>query len=114
MIAVNIARRVAVAAGLVLAVSAGARAQDGARGSFIDTLANPAPLVFGMTGDDAARALGSPLHYVSGKPGNETLMALRDVGGSGLQPRADRLYLQFRNGRLTGWKGDWGRSWMWR
>lgn len=112
MIAVNIARRVAVAAGLVLAVSAGARAQDGARGFFIDTLANPVPLVFGMTGDDAARALGSPLYYVSGKPGNETLMALRDVGGSGLQP--DRLYLQFRNGRLTGWKGDWGRSWMWR
>lgn len=114
MIAVNIAKRVAVAAGIVLAVSVGARAQDGARGFFIDTLSNAVPLVFGMTGDDAARALGGPLYYVGGKPGNETLMALRAVGGSGLQPRADRLYLQFRNGRLTGWKGDWGQSWMWR
>jgi hypothetical protein len=26
---------------------------------------------------------------------------------------SDRLYLQFRRGRLTGWKGDWGHHWMW-
>jgi hypothetical protein len=25
-----------------------------------------------------------------------------------------RLYLQFRNGRLAGWKGDWGQNWMWQ
>ena len=25
-----------------------------------------------------------------------------------------RLFLQFRNGRLSGWKGDWGRNWMWQ
>src|SRR6202035_1262420 len=25
----------------------------------------------------------------------------------------DRLFLQFRDGRLAGWKGDWGHNWMW-
>jgi hypothetical protein len=25
-----------------------------------------------------------------------------------------RLFLQFRNGRLAGWKGDWGHNWMWQ
>ena len=27
--------------------------------------------------------------------------------------RNDQLFLQFRNGRLSAWKGDWGRNWMW-
>jgi hypothetical protein len=26
----------------------------------------------------------------------------------------DRLFLQFRNGRLAGWKEDYGRNWMWQ
>jgi hypothetical protein len=26
----------------------------------------------------------------------------------------DRLFLQFRNGRLAGWKEDYGHNWMWR
>jgi hypothetical protein len=26
----------------------------------------------------------------------------------------DRLFLQFRGGRLAGWKGDWGHNWMWQ
>jgi len=25
-----------------------------------------------------------------------------------------RLFLQFRHGRLAGWKGDWGHNWMWQ
>ena len=25
-----------------------------------------------------------------------------------------RLFLQFRKGRLAGWKGDWGHNWMWQ
>jgi hypothetical protein len=103
-----------IVAGMVLAATVEARAQDRAHAYFTDTLSNNVPLAFGMTSDDVARALNRPLYYVSGRPGHERLMALRDVGGSGLQPRADRLYLQFRNGRLTGWKGDWGQSWMWR
>jgi hypothetical protein len=78
------------------------------------TLSNTTPLVFGMDAETTARALGTPLHYVSGRPGDEIWLTFRNHGGSGLLPRRDRLYLQFRGGRLTGWKGDWGRSWMWR
>ena len=36
------------------------------------------------------------------------------LGGSGLFPIKDRLYLLFRKGRLAGWKGDWGHNWMWQ
>jgi hypothetical protein len=78
------------------------------------TLSNTTPLVFGMDADTATRALGTPLYYVNGHPGDEVLLAFRTHGGSGLLPRRDRLYLQFRAGRLTGWKGDWGHNWMWR
>ena len=63
---------------------------------------------------DAQRALGTPFTYVSGRPGNEIFLTFRDIGGSGLFPHHDRLYLQFRKGRLAGWKGDWGENWMWR
>lgn len=81
---------------------------------FTATLSNNTPLAFGMTAADAASALHVPLTYVSGRPGNEIYLAFRDIGGSGFFPRRDRLFLQFRHGRLTGWKGDWGRNWMWR
>ncbi len=81
---------------------------------FTSTLSNNVPIAFGMTPEDVAAALGSPLGYVSGRPGNEMLVAVRSLGGSGFFPRKDRLYLQFRAGRLTGWKGDWGHDWMWQ
>ena len=81
---------------------------------FTATLSNNTPLVFGMDAEDAARALGTPLNYISGRPGDETLLAFRNVGGSGLFFHKDRLYLQFRKGRLAGWKGDWGHNWMWQ
>lgn len=81
---------------------------------FTATLSNTKPLVFGMDPADAARALGTPLNYVSGRPGDEIFLSFRSQGGGGLFPRRDRLYMQFRKGRLTGWKGDWGRNWMWQ
>jgi hypothetical protein len=81
---------------------------------FTATLSNNTPLAFGMDPEDATRALGTPLNYVSGRPGNEIYLTIRHTGGSGLFPRNDRLYLQFRRGRLTGWKGDWGSRWMWQ
>lgn len=81
---------------------------------FNATLSNNVPLVFGMDPASAAAALQTPLAYVSGRPGHEIFLALRDVGGSGFFERRDRLFLQFRHGRLTGWKGDWGQNWMWR
>jgi hypothetical protein len=81
---------------------------------FTATLSNNIPLAFGMDTEAAARALGTPLTYVRGRAGDEIYLAFRDFGGSGLFPHKDRLYLQFRKGRLAGWKGDWGHNWMWQ
>ena len=69
-----------------------------------------APLSFGMSPDQASVALGVSLSYVRGSRGNELLLALPNVKGSALTIRSDGLYLQFRKGRLTGWKGDWGTA----
>lgn len=66
------------------------------------------PLMFGMTLDQASQALGVRLLYVRGRPGDELLAALPNVKGAALASRSDGLYLQFRRGRLSGWKGDWG------
>jgi hypothetical protein len=85
-----------------------------AHAPFTATLSNNTPLAFGMDAEDATRALGTPLNYVSGRRGDEIFLAFRNIGGSGFFPRNDRLYLQFRHGRLAGWKGDWGSRWMWQ
>jgi hypothetical protein len=71
-------------------------------------LANSTPLTFGMTADQASQVLGVPLIYVRGRPGEEMYLALPNVKGSALSDRRDGLYLQFRHGKLAGWKGDWG------
>ena len=84
------------------------------RPPFTATLSNNTPLVIGMNIEDTSRALGQPLHYVSGPRRAEIYLALRNLGGSGLINHSDRLFLQFRNGRLTGWKEDYGQNWMWR
>jgi hypothetical protein len=81
---------------------------------FTATLSNNTPLIFGMDAEEASAALGVPLNYISGRPGAEIFLAFRNVGGSGLFLKKDRLYLQFRKGRLAGWKGDWGHNWMWQ
>ena len=81
---------------------------------FNATLSNNTPLFFGMDAQEAATAFGVPLNYIRGRPGDEVLLAFRNVGGSGLFYKKDRLYLQFRKGRLAGWKGDWGHNWMWQ
>jgi hypothetical protein len=83
-------------------------------GSFTATLSNNTPLAFGMNADDVSQALGTPLNYVSGRPGDEIYLAFRNIGGSGLFLHKHRLFLQFRKGRLAGWKGDWGHNWMWQ
>jgi hypothetical protein len=84
------------------------------RAPFTATLSNNVPLAFGMDVEDVSRALREPLSYISGPPGDEIYLAIRNLGGSGLFNHHDRLYLQFRKGRLTGWKGDWGHNWMWQ
>ncbi len=81
---------------------------------FTTTLSNTTPLVFGMSAEDATEALGQPLTYVSGKTGNEIYLVIRNVGDSRWSSRDDPLYLQFRGGRLTGWKADWSRNLMWQ
>ena len=86
-------------------------AQQPQRVPFTSSLSNTTPLNFGMSVAEAASALGAPLDYVSGRPGNEVLAAARP--SPVYHQRDARLFLQFRDGRLTGWKGDWGRNWMW-
>jgi len=68
---------------------------------------NTAPLAFGMTLEEAAVALGVPLLYYSGDNGSEIYLAYGQAGVLGAYPVASALALQFRNGRLTGWKKDW-------
>ena len=115
-----IMRALAVAALMIAGASAPALAQHlppiggPTPPSFTATLSNNTPLAFGMDAQAAERALGSPLNYVSGRPGNEVYLTFRNLGGSGLFYNKHRLYLQFRNGRLAGWKGDWGHNWMWQ
>lgn len=110
--------RAGLAAALIEAPVAGAQAgQSGQtwapRLPFTMTLSNNTPLAFGMGVEETALALHGPLQYVRGRPGNEIFLAFRNIGGSGLVPHRHRLFLQFRHGRLTGWKGDWGENWMW-
>ncbi|HEY3796114.1 MAG TPA: hypothetical protein VGM09_30190 [Bradyrhizobium sp.] len=71
---------------------------------------NNTPLTFGMNVEEASAALGTTLVYVRGRPGNEMFLALPNVKGSALSDRRDGLYLQFRRGKLDGWKGDWGTN----
>jgi hypothetical protein len=73
-------------------------------------VANNTPLSFGMDADTVSQTLGTTLIYVRGRPGDEMFLALPNVKGSALSDRKDGLYLQFRHGRLTGWKGDWGSN----
>jgi hypothetical protein len=82
----------------------------GAASGAAQAMSSGSPLSFGMSIDEASAALGVPLSYVRGRPGDELLLALPNVKGSALGIRSDGLYLQFRQGRLTGWKGDWGTS----
>lgn len=93
-------------AGLVLGCLLAAPAVSAAQ----PASSSAAPLTFGMSIDQASTALGVPLSYVRGRPGDELLLALPNVKGHALAIRSDGLYLQFRRGRLSGWKGDWGTA----
>jgi len=69
--------------------------------------ANTQPLAHGMTVAQAARALGEPLVYHSGRASAEIYVAAGAAGIPGIDPSDAGIVLQFRNGRLTGWKRDW-------
>jgi hypothetical protein len=113
--------RIASLAAILAAMPGAALAQSTNRDTTLDgrvpftaTLSNHVPLVFGMDISQASAALRQPLQYVSGAPGQEIYLALRNQGGNGLLNHHDRLFLQFRAGRLAGWKEDYGHNWMWQ
>jgi hypothetical protein len=99
------AKRVLIMA-LVLGLASLVRAP--AHAQFVTLTPPNIPLTFGMTPEQVSWALGVQLLYVRGRPGDELLVALPNVRGAALASRSDGLYLQFRRGRLSGWKGDWG------
>ena len=65
------------------------------------------PLVFGMSKDQVARVVEAPLIYLSGPRDSERFLVERPATVPGLYPVDTRIVLQFRNGRLTGWRRDW-------
>ena len=109
---------IAVLSGCAVAPAQGGEAPDARvlrrTPPFIATLSNHAPLVFGMSPAEAADALRSKLTYVGGRRNHAIYLALSDTGSSLFFTRRDHLYLQFRHGRLTGWKGDWNLDETWR
>jgi hypothetical protein len=74
---------------------------------------NTLPLVYGMTPPEAELALGLPLRYYAGRRGSEVYLAVGPAGIPGYYRTKEAIALQFRRGRLTGWKRDWDlrRTW---
>lgn len=71
------------------------------------TAPNTAPLELGMTPDAAAVALGVPLQPIAGPPGSEVFVARLPAATPGPSPVDGLVWLQFRKGRLAGFKRDW-------
>jgi hypothetical protein len=97
-------------AAVVMMVAISGASSVGAQQVLTAAVSNGTPLSFGMNADEASLALGVTLNYVRGRPGDEMFLALPNVKGSALSARRDGLYLQFRRGKLEGWKGDWGTN----
>lgn len=95
----------AIALPLLAALAALAVPDAPARAQTPASLFRPA-LAFGMSAEEAQAALGTPLFYVRGRPGNELLVAQMQPGFLSSQLNGARVSLQFRQGRLTGWKWD--------
>ena len=77
---------------------------------------NTAPLAFGMTPQEVADAFAAPLVRIRGPRGGEIYLAEVRASVPGFYPVTRRTVLQFRNGRLTGWKNDWNLrtgGWPW-
>ncbi len=68
---------------------------------------NTAPLQFGMRPHAAAQAQGAPLAYLRGRRGSEVYVSSRGIPVVGFYGVEEGTALQFRRGRLTGWKHDW-------
>jgi len=67
---------------------------------------NILPLEFGMTPKEVEAALGEPLVYHSGRGGSQIYIAVGPTGIPGFYRVDTAIALQFRRGRLTGWRSD--------
>lgn len=65
------------------------------------------PFVFGMTPEQVEQVVQAPLIYLSGPRGSERYLVQRLSTVPGFYPVDTRIVLQFRRGRLTGWRRDW-------
>lgn len=75
---------------------------------------NAKPLAFGMTPEVAAGALDSPLTRVSGHRDSDIYYTERtSLTTAFIVRERQRLWLQFRHRRLTGWRYDWDRPPAW-
>lgn len=96
--------RALVVAGTILFGLSAARA--GSQGSYNNGFYND-PLVFGMTPEQVERVVQAPLIYLSGSRGSQRYLVERMSTVPGFYPVDARIVLQFRRGRLTGWRRDW-------
>jgi hypothetical protein len=78
-----------------------------------DVRTDAIPLEFGMTPDVVATALGVPLVHVSVVAVPSTYYAERSTQIPSVFTYDHLLWLQFRNGKLTGWKNDGKRAGPW-
>ena len=79
-----------------------------------DPGSNALPLAFGMSPDAAAAAIEIPLIRESNRRGSEIYYAERTTLATAFVTRErQRLWLQFRHHRLTGWRYDWDRPSTW-
>ena len=65
------------------------------------------PFTFGMTKEEVARLVAAPLIYLSGARGSERYLVQRPASVPGFYTVDMRIVLQFRRGKLTGWRRDW-------
>jgi len=86
----------------LLAVPAAQAASDGRNFGFYND-----PFVFGMTKHQVARIVAAPLIYLSGPRDSERYLVERPATVPGFYPVDARIVLQFRRGKLTGWRRDW-------
>ena len=79
--------------------------------SHFDVGSNALPLTFGMTPEVAAAALQSPLAHTSGRRRDSDIYYTERVAAATgfIVRERQRLWLQFRHHRLTGWKYNWDR-----
>jgi hypothetical protein len=72
-------------------------------------------LHFGMTTEEASAIFGTSMSYVARGRDSEIYTVSQPAPIPGVYPPwvDERLYLQFRQGRLTGWKNEWGARKFW-